>query len=181
MAEQTHIITYDEFLALARPTSIHLDEDEVMVYVEEAEQLNVIPAITYRWFYDVLDYINNSIDHADENLNTLIDGGAWQGTNDGCGCECDDDLHFCKGLKSAVAYFAYAKMTKADGALMARAGAVRHDDQYYRHEDDKIRQYDDIMDVAEAYLASCLSFIKSKFCNVKKMRGTRCTIHAIGN
>lgn len=176
---QTHIITYDEFLVLSRPTSIHLDEDEVMVYVEEAEQLNIIPAITYARYAECLEYINGA-EHDDADLNTLLDGGAWEGVTDGCGCN-QNGLEQCKGLKSAVAYFAYAKMTKADGAIMARAGAVRHDDLYYRHEDDKIRQYDDVMDVAEAYLSSCLAFIRSKDCSVKKMRGTRCTIHAIGN
>lgn len=171
-----HLITMEEFHELARPTSTHLDEDEVMIYVNEAEQLHIIPAIGYATYKRLMGR-GVMLDDSD---NVLLYGGEWQGNAGTCACG-DNGLHYCNGLKAATAYFAYAKMAKADGAIMARAGAVRHDDQYYRHEDDKIRQYDDIMDVAEAYLASCLAYMKSLNCNVQPVHGTRCRIKAIGD
>ena len=45
MSDTQHMITPQEFATLARPCSRHLDDDEVMAYVSECEQLYIIPAI----------------------------------------------------------------------------------------------------------------------------------------
>ena len=47
MSDTQHMITPQEFATLARPCSRHLDDDEVMAYVAECEQLYIIPAIGY--------------------------------------------------------------------------------------------------------------------------------------
>ena len=43
--ERTRIITVEQFRELARPTSIHLDESEVDIYIREAEDASIIPAV----------------------------------------------------------------------------------------------------------------------------------------
>jgi hypothetical protein len=61
---------------------------------------------------------------------------------------------------------------------------MRHEDQYAYHVDDaKLKQYNDIMDMAEKYLSDCLLYAKAyrKDCKRMKVRGTRAYIHAIGD
>ena len=202
-----NLITPEEFQTLARPASIHLDDNEVLAYIKESEQCNIIPAIGYEMYKNIIQYIpeptpepepepepipdpdpvpdepilrsDPNDDSMPEQLQILLYGGEWQGSADNC-CT-DNQLHYCNGLKAATAYYTYAKMVKADGAIMARAGNVRHEDLYYRHADDKIRQYDDVMNVADRYLASCVAYIQSFNCCVNKMHGTRCQIRAIGH
>lgn len=51
MGEQRkQLITVDQFRELARPTSTHLDEDEVNAYIRECEDANIIPAIGWKRF-----------------------------------------------------------------------------------------------------------------------------------
>ena len=74
-------------------------------------------------------------------------------------------------------------MVRADGTIVARAGAMRHNDQYASHVDPNRKQYDDVMDIADKYLAGCLQYAKihSVECNaVKPIKGTRARIKAIG-
>ena len=48
--EHGHLITVGQCLALARPTSVHLDEDEVQAYITECEDMHIIPAIGFANF-----------------------------------------------------------------------------------------------------------------------------------
>ena len=48
--EHKHLITVGQCLALARPTSVHLDEDEVQAYITECEDMHIIPAIGFANF-----------------------------------------------------------------------------------------------------------------------------------
>ena len=50
MGKRKQLITADQFRELARPTSTHLDEDEVNAYIRECEDANIIPAIGYERF-----------------------------------------------------------------------------------------------------------------------------------
>ena len=102
-------------------------------------------------------------------------------------CICDKagkELQYCVGLKSALAYFVYAKIARADGAIYSRAGFMQHDDQYAHHVDDsKLKQYNDVMTIAETYLGDCLRYIKYHTVDkvIKPVHGTRARIHAIGD
>ena len=50
-----HILTVEEFKELARPTSKHVDEDEVMAFVRECEDIYIIPAVGLEKYQALLE------------------------------------------------------------------------------------------------------------------------------
>lgn len=180
-----HLITVDEFKTLARPVSVHIEEDEVMAFIAECEDMYIIPAIGYGNFKACLnDTPFDTTFGATFQSSVLIAGGEWENKEDK-GCDAGKNvLQYCKGLKSALAYFVYAKIARADGSILTRTGFMRHDDDYAVHVDEaKNKQYHDIMRIAEHYLASCLLYAKyhSVDKTIKPVRGTRLRIHSIGD
>lgn len=171
-----HLITPDQFKALARPASMHLEDAEVNAWITECEDMFIVPAIGYGKFVDLTQ------EELTEDDEILLRGGEWKSTEQSS-CRCGDDtLHYCKGLQSALAYFVYAKMLKSDGTMLARTGSMRNNSQYSSHTDDnKIRYYNDAMDIAEKYLSDCLLYLNRNNCNNRTVRGSRCHIHAIGD
>lgn len=167
--DEKYLITLAEFQALARPSSVHLDEQEVNAFIREVQDGFIIPAIGYELFKKL----------AGSELTTeqgiMLNGGEWTD-------ESKKVLHYCKGLKATIAYFVYAKMMRSDGTLLARAGSMRHEDQYASHLDDtKLKQYNDVMGVAENYLSNIMEYINYlNNDNLQPVRGSRCHIHAIG-
>lgn len=186
MSEITHLITPAEFAQLARPVSVHLDENEVQAFINECEQVFIIPAIGYGNFKAaVTDTEWDSTFDETFQPSIAISGGEWTCNRANvCGCDtAAETLEYCVGLKTTLAYFVYAKIARADGAIYSRAGYMRHDDQYAQHVDDsKLKQYNDVMSIAERYLGECLRYIKYHTVDkkIKPVHGTRARIHAIG-
>ncbi len=181
MKEHKHLISVGECLALARPTSIHLDDDEVQAYINECEDMHIIPAIGFANFNKAVES-ESFTDVFDDTFSASVwlDGGAFVVTD--CGCQ-DGRTEWCAGLRKTLAYYVYAKMLRADGTIIARAGAMRHNDQYAQHIDPNRKQYDDVMNVADRYLAGCMLYTKqhSTECGaVRPVKGTRANIKAIG-
>lgn len=169
--ESRHIITIEEFKELARPTSKHVDEDEVMSFVRECEDMYIEPAIGLDKYRAMLT------DEISDEDKVLLEGGSYK--------DKDKKDFTCHGLKKTLAYYVYAKMTMADGGVMTRSGVVQHNDSYAARQDDKnrVRRYDDAMNVAEAYLETCLAYLKTMkgYEEHSKLRGTRIRIHSIGD
>lgn len=164
-----HLITADMFVELARPTSRHIDHGEVETFVRECEDVHIIPAIGLERFKALLGARRGEADA------TLLDGGEFK--------DASGTARRCFGLRRALAYFVYAKMAMADGGMLTRSGLTRHNDSYATREDGKgrARRYNDVMEIAETYLGSCLAFMKSvEGDGVRPARGTRVRIHAIG-
>lgn len=165
-----HILTVEEFKELARPTSKHVDEDEVMAFVRECEDIHIIPAVGLEKYQALLE---ESISEPDK---ILLEGGIY---------EKDGKKEKCAGLKTALAYFVYAKMAMADGSIMTRSGMVQHNDSYAERTDDKnrVRRYDNVMNVAEEYLNTALLYLTTLegYEETKPVRGTRLKIHSIGD
>lgn len=169
------IITLDQFKALARPTSIHLDEAHFKAYVQEAESKYIIPAIGWELYGILTEGAWNEGDP----LDTILKGGEYE-VPEQCQCESISPYAYCHGLQKATAYFTYAIMDKADGAVMSRAGMMRHRDEYADHIDDKVKQFDSVMDMAELYLSTVLEYINT-LARWRKAPQTRATIKAIGD
>ncbi len=168
--ENKHILTVSEFKELARPTSKHIEENEVSTFIRECEDMHVIPAVGLETFE------NLTVEEVSEECQTLLNGGVWT--------DREGKKRKCAGLKMALAYFVYGKMMMADGAIVTRTGLMQHNDDYASRTDDKnrVRRYNDVMNVAETYLDGCLSYWKSvKGDAVKPVRGSRVHIHAIGD
>ena len=181
------LITVGQFRELARPTSAHLDEDEVNAYIRECEDTNIttrrsggtFKAATEQgeWGDSVLPDFQPSV---------LLDGGEYTTKKD---CDCSQGetkvQKYTSGIRKALAYFTYARLFRADGTIVSRAGGMRHRDDYSDHVQDlsSNKQYNDILDMAERYLADALEYLKA--CTpegeVKPQRGTRAHIHAIGD
>lgn len=168
--ESKHILSVERFKELARPTSKHIDEGDVMTFVRECEEIKIIPAIGLERFKEMINAPEDSRNKI------LLEGGEY---NDKCG-----KLKRCVGLQTTVAYFVYAHMVMVDGGMLTRTGLMQHNDSYASRENDKnrVRLYDDAMNAAETYLSSCLAYIKAiEKENINPVRGTRIRFHAIGD
>lgn len=185
--ERQLLIWPEQFRALARPVSIHVDDDEIAQFIRECEDVHIIPAIgwptvrlatlTDPCTADWSTLYDEGFDAA-----VLLDGGEYEPTG-GCGCSTDGETRYCNGLRKALAYFAYAKMLRNDGNIIARAGAMQHNDQYAYHTNDaELKRYNDTMGVAERYLGECLEYANMHNKNNQHAaRQTRCRIIAVGD
>lgn len=178
--ERKHLLSPVQFAELARPTSIHLEDDEVNRFIEECEDLYIIPTVGYDVFSAAIDYVDdNTLDGKFDDTfspEIYLNGGAFNYNH----CGCDGANEWCAGLRKALAYYVYAKMGRADGTIIARDGLMRHNDQYAQHVEPNLKQYNDVMEVAEQYLASCQRYAKMHRCGVRMVRQSRATIKAIG-
>ena len=172
------ILTMAQFRALVRPSSQHLDEACVMSFVDEAVTAYVLPVIGYRIYKECAS--DNPISGMAEGFSKdiLLNGGEWEQAS--CICE-ENETQCCSGLRKALSYFAYARMMRADGAVVSRAGLMRHRDEYGDHvATDK--QYQDVMSMAETYLGECAKYLKAYSLeqHINRVPQTRARIKAIG-
>ena len=169
-----HLITVDEFKELGRPTSKHLDDDEVTSFISECEDMNIMPASALEMYEEL-----SGGGELSEEAKILLNGGKWKETTNE-----ESQSRMCGGLKKALAYFVYAKMSMSDGVILTRSGSMQHDDSYAQRSEDKnrVRRYNEVMNIAEEYLDGCLQYLKQwKGEKIKPVRGTRVHIHAIGD
>lgn len=73
--ENKYLITVEEFKELARPTSRHIDEGEVLTFIRECEDIYIIPAIGLACYKEVQE-------EKDEDI-ILLDGGDLRTKTDG--------------------------------------------------------------------------------------------------
>lgn len=188
MGEPTRkqLITVGQFRELARPTSAHLDEDEVTAYIRECEDTNIIPAIGWERFKAATEQgeWGDSV-LPDFQPAVFLDGGEYTKKEGYCSQDETKVQRYTSGIRKALAYFTYARLFRADGTIISRAGGMRHRDDYSDHVQDvsSNKQYNDIMDMAERYLSDALEYLKAftPKGEVKPQRGTRAHIHAIGD
>lgn len=169
--ENEHLLSVEGFKCLARTTSRHIDDEDVLKFIRECEDMYIVPAIGLRRYKELI-----ADDITEENI-ILLSGGEYESR---CG-----ELYKCDGLQLALAYFVYAKMLRADGAILARTGFMKHEDSYANHVVDKAntKQYNDVVDVAEHYLNTSLKYLKhiTKERIIEPIKGTRTRIKAIGD
>lgn len=169
--ENRHLLDVDKFKELSRTISRHVEEEDILKYIRECEDVYIIPAIGLEMFKNLCKY------NVTDELQILLSGGEYTGE---CG-----ELKKCDGLQISLAYFVYAKMLRVDGAILARTGFMKHEDSYASHVVDKAntKQYNDVVDVAEYYLNTSLKYLKhiAKEKKITPIKGTRTRIKAIGD
>lgn len=184
-ADRIPLISVEQFRTLARPTSAHLDEGDVLSFVRECEDERIIPAIGWANFKSSIGLREWDSTFDDSFIPDLfLDGGEWSKEEVDEHGDKFDKLYFCNGVRKALAYFVYAKLLRADGTIISRTGSMRHRDDYSDHiEEPQLRQYNDVMNMAERYLAECLQYLKvhKKSRQISSVRGTRARVHAIGD
>lgn len=166
-----HLLTAENWANYTRFSSIHVDGEEVDRFIDECEQLFIIPAIGADLFLKLAG------EDLTENQSLLLEGGQYV-------CKSNKKRIF-KGLRYALAYFVYAKMAKNDGAMVVRSGFFQHQDEHAVRMDDKnrVNRYNDLMNVAETYLSGALEFLKTwdDVEDVQPVRGSRVRIVEIGD
>lgn len=145
MAHYNHIITIEEIGELSRPCSI--DDDIALRYVEEAEMQDVKPILGDALFFDISE---NAEKYAD-----LLNG---------CMYEVNGVRYGFAGLKTALAYYVWARMVKSGISHLTRFGYVSKNDDYSHSVDWKERQaaYNDAFAVADGYMQECVAYLNAK-------------------
>ena len=168
-----NLITYEEIGLLARPCTTDREIAEAMI--AEAQRVELKPRLG-----DAL-YIELTKDQPEDRFTVLLDGGVWE-----CGGRA---VGLLTGIKTALAYYALARIIR-DGNIQATTyGAAIKDDQYSQDPEktERQRQYRELFAQADAYMAEALRYLaqnRDKFpeFNVCKrsMRSNRMTIRVIG-
>lgn len=161
------LITRDDIVRECRPTSA----EEVLVdrCIEEAQNLDIIPAIGADWWLRVLDKDNDAV------AMLLWNGGLYEDTN---GCK-----RLFAGLKKALLYYSYARLVRSQGGTSTRFDFVVKADQYSDSADlkAKVQAYNEAFQTADGYKAQCLLFInEGGCCNRRKMVNNRLSVKKIG-
>ena len=168
-----NLITYEEIGQRARPCTTDRDMAEAMI--AEAQRVDLKPRLG-----DAL-YIELIKGQPEERFTVLLEGGTWE-----CGGK---TVGLLTGIKTALAYYALARIIR-DGNIQASAyGAVLKDDQNSQDPEktERQRQYRELFAQADAYMTEALGYIaanRDKFpefavCR-RNMRSNRMTIRVIG-
>lgn len=180
------LITPEQFRLLARPVSIHVDNIEIQQFIRECEDMYIIPAVGWPNFRSatITDVWTEMFDGT-FSPKVFLDGGEYDAGDGTCGCmgENTGGVKYCNGLRKALAYYVYAKMLRNDGNILARAGAMQHNDQYAYHTNDaSLKRYNDTMDIAERYLGEAMEYANIHRLNNKlTTRQSRCRILSVGD
>jgi hypothetical protein len=166
-----NLISYEEISQLARPCTTDREMAEAMI--AEAQRVEIKPRLG-----DAL-YLKILADEPEERLGVLLNGGIWK---DNCGG------HLLTGVKTALAYYALARIIRDGNIQATRYGAVVKDDQYSQDAEktERQRQYRELFAQADGYMAEAVQYLAEN-CEtfpeyqVKgKMRSNRTTIKIIG-
>ncbi|WP_321479772.1 hypothetical protein [uncultured Bacteroides sp.] len=167
-----HLMQPNEILSLSRPTSVHVQEEDINIFIDESEQMDIIPAIGAELYLDLLANLD------DKKYAMLLDGGYYEGLK--------GEKKIFKGLKTSLAYFVYARLVKNDGKILGQSGFLSHNDEYGSKIEDKQKYatYNDAMNVAKRYLSDVLEYLKltrTDFDKKARVRNNGTRILAIGD
>ena len=197
-----NLITYEEISQLARPCTT--DEDMAKAMIAEAQRVEIKPrlgdALYCRLAEEPAEYIVisggtadaseaqgviDSDPEAESNVDSLdpyevlLNGGRWISKN---GC-----VYHLTGIKTALAYYALARIVR-DGNIQATTyGTAIKDDQYSSDPEkaERQRQYRELFSQADSYMAEAINYITHNceaFPEYKvagKMRSNRMAIRII--
>lgn len=169
----TNLITYEDISRLARPCTTEQDMAEALI--AEAQRVELKPRLGDSLYMKLMG------DKPDDRFATLLNGGAW---TDDCG-----EAHLLTGLKTALAYYTLARITRDGNIQETTYGSVVKDDQYSADPEktERQRQYRELFGQADSYMAEVLVYLSKnrklfpeyKTCSAK-MRSNRMTIRTIG-
>jgi len=138
--------------------------------IEEAQNLDIIPAIGADWWLRVLERNDDAV------AQLLWDGGIYK---DNCG-----NSHIFAGLRKALLYYSYARVVRSSGGVSTRFDFVVKADQYSDSADlqAKVQAYNEAFANADNYKAQCLAYLNtSETCCKRKMINNRLSVKKIGH
>ena len=137
--------------------------------IEEAQNLDIIPAIGADWWLRILDRNDDAV------ATLLWEGGIYRDT---CG-----NAHIFAGLRKALLYYAYGRIVRSSGGVSTRFDFVVKADQYSDSADlqAKVQAYNEAFANADTYKAQCLAYLNtSETCCKRKMVNNRLSVKKIG-
>lgn len=137
--------------------------------IEEAQNLDIIPAIGADWWLRVLDRNDDAV------AQLLWEGGIYK---DNCG-----NAHIFAGLRKALLYYSYARIVRSSGGVSTRFDFVVKADQYSDSADlqAKVQAYNEAFATADGYKAQALAFLNtSETCCKRKIVNNRLSVKKIG-
>lgn len=148
---QKYLITTDEVATLARSMSTHMDKNEVETYIKESENIDLRMNLGDALLLDIKEH--------PESYTLLLDGGIYE---DGKG------KRLLTGLKSALAYYTYARVVKNKDGQVTRFGFMNKEGEYSSRVDikEKVMAYNDAFSIADSYIKEVVSYLsqnKDKF------------------
>lgn len=126
--------------------SAHMDEDKVNTYIRESENIDIKSALGDALFLDVK---KNT-----EKYSVLLEGGEYE--------YCEHKRTFV-GLRTALAYYTYARIVKNGDGNVTRFGYVNKDSEYSSMADVKLKTqaYNEAFSIADTYLKECVMFLEA--------------------
>lgn len=146
-----YLITPEEIGSLARPTYA---EDEIVIrLIEESQREDLKPRIGDALYMALIAYEPSAGE--EPRLSLLLDGGRWSGK--------DGAARYLTGLKTALAYFVYARIVRDGNIQSTRYGAVIKSDDNSRESEmtERQRHYRQSFASADALLLEVLSFLSA--------------------
>lgn len=142
---QQYLITTEEVSKLSRDMSIHLDNSKIETYIRESENIDIKSALGDALFLDVKEH--------PEKYDILLNGGEYDSE---CGIK-----RYLIGLKTALAYYTYARIVKNGDGNVSRFGFVNKESEYSSRPDikEKVMTYNDTFNVADRYLKECVRYL----------------------
>lgn len=137
--------------------------------IEEAQNLDIIPAIGADWWLRLLER------NDDKQAITLWEGGVYE---DVCG-----EQHIFAGLRKALLYYAYGRVVRSSGGVATRYDFVVKADQYSDSADIKAKAqaYNEAFATADGYKAQALAYLASvAACAKRVIRNNRLSVKKIG-
>ena len=137
--------------------------------IEEAQNLDIIPAIGADWWLRLLNR------NDDKQAITLWEGGIYE---DDCG-----EQHIFAGLRKALLYYAYGRVVRSSGGVATRYDFVVKADQYSDSADIKAKAqaYNEAFATADGYKAQALAYLASvAACAKRVIRNNRLSVKKIG-
>lgn len=145
---QQYLITTSEVATLSRGMSVHIDEDKIETYIRESESIDIKSALGDELYLDVKEH--------SEKYELLLDGGTYEDNRGG--------KKMFMGIKTALAYYTYARIVKNGDGNVTRYGFVQKEDEYSSRPDikEKVMAYNDAFSIADRYLKECVLFLNEK-------------------
>lgn len=145
---QQYLITTHDVSSLSRGMSVHVDEDKIETYIRESESIDIKSALGDALYLDVKEN--------PEKYKLLLDGGTYE---DKCG-----EKKIFMGIKTALAYYTYARIVKNGDFNVTRYGLMQKEDEYSSRPDikEKVMAYNDAFSIADRYLKECVWFLEEK-------------------
>lgn len=139
------LITLQDINTLARPCTA--DADLADAFIAEAQRSDVRPRLG-----DAI-YLQLATAGANTQVQFLRDGGIWVDAN--------GRQHMLVGVKTALAYYALARITRDGNIQTSRYGAVVKDENYSAEAEnaERNRQYRELFAQADDYMTECLEYI----------------------